>query len=147
MLRKAILINFDIMKEPEPYIFEIELKVRDYELDAEGIVNNANYLHYLEFSRHEFCEKAGMSFSGMRSRGIDPVVSRIEIDYMTPLRGSERFVSKLWLERKGPRFLFHQAIFTLDGKPVVKADTTVVALENGRLGRGEVLAELFKDYI
>ena len=30
------------------YIFSLTLKVRDYELDSEGIVNNANYLHYLE---------------------------------------------------------------------------------------------------
>ena len=37
------------------------IKVRDYEVDAEGIVNNANYLHYLEHTRHEFCEEAGLS--------------------------------------------------------------------------------------
>ena len=30
------------------YIYELPIKVRDYEVDAEGIVNNANYLHYLE---------------------------------------------------------------------------------------------------
>ena len=29
------------------YVFSLEMQVRDYELDAEGIVNNANYLHYL----------------------------------------------------------------------------------------------------
>ncbi len=29
------------------FIFELEIEVRDYEIDAEGIVNNANYLHYL----------------------------------------------------------------------------------------------------
>lgn len=42
-----------------PYIYELPIKVRDYEVDAEGIVNNANYLHYLEHTRHEFCEEAG----------------------------------------------------------------------------------------
>ena len=37
------------------YVYEREMEVRDYELDAEGIVNNANYLHYLEHTRHGFC--------------------------------------------------------------------------------------------
>ena len=39
------------------YIFTYRIEVRDYEIDAEGIVNNANYLHYLEHTRHEFCNK------------------------------------------------------------------------------------------
>ena len=34
--------------ETTDYIFSLEIAVRDYELDSEGIVNNANYLHYLE---------------------------------------------------------------------------------------------------
>ena len=29
------------------YIFELKDKVRDYECDLQGIVNNANYQHYL----------------------------------------------------------------------------------------------------
>ena len=38
----------------EKYIYELEMKVRDYECDLQGIVNNANYQHYLEHTRHEF---------------------------------------------------------------------------------------------
>ena len=30
------------------YIYELKMKVRDYECDLQGIVNNANYQHYLE---------------------------------------------------------------------------------------------------
>ena len=30
------------------YIFEYEFEVRDYECDVQGIVNNANYQHYME---------------------------------------------------------------------------------------------------
>ena len=35
----------------EKYIYELEMKVRDYECDLQGIVNNANYQHYLEHTR------------------------------------------------------------------------------------------------
>ncbi len=129
------------------YIFELPMKVRDYEVDAEGIVNNANYLHYLEHTRHEFCDKAGLSFRQMHERGVDPVLSRVEIDYKTPLGLGESFVSKLNLSRRGPLFVFHQDIYKPDGTPVVKALVSVACLENGRLSRGECLAQAFKDYL
>ena len=45
------------------HIFETEMEVRDYECDIEGIVNNANYLHYFEHTRHRFLKYAGLSFS------------------------------------------------------------------------------------
>ena len=32
----------------DKFIFETRMEVRDYECDIEGIVNNANYLHYTE---------------------------------------------------------------------------------------------------
>ena len=45
------------------YIYELEMKVRDYECDLQGIVNNANYQHYLEHTRHEFLTSVGISFA------------------------------------------------------------------------------------
>lgn len=127
----------------EPYIYSLQMKVRDYEVDSQGIVNNANYLHYLEHTRHEFCQERGVSFRDMQRQGIDPVVSKIEITYMTPLRLAETMVSRLWLERKGARFIFRQDIFNARGRQVVKALVTIVALENGKLSRGDTLAEAF----
>lgn len=129
------------------YIFELPIKVRDYEVDAEGIVNNANYLHYLEHTRHEFCEQAGLSFRQMHLNGIDPVLSRVEIDYKAPLGLGDSMISKLNLSRRGPLFIFEQDIDKADGTPVVRAKVSVACLENGRLGRGNALAEAFKDYI
>ena len=123
------------------------MKVRDYEVDAEGIVNNARYLHYLEHTRHEFCEWAGLSFREMRAKGLDPVLNKVEIEYKTPLGLGEKMVSKLWITREGARFVFYQDIYNAKDQLVAKAVVTCVCIENGRLTRGEVLAKAFEDYL
>lgn len=134
--------------ETRRYVFELEMKVRDYEVDYQGIVNNSVYLNYMEHTRHEFCEQAGLSFADMHSRGIDPVLRQAQIDYVSPLRSGERFASCLWIERRGPRFVFGQDLYRLPGRePVVKALITVACIENGRLTRGDVLAETFAGYL
>lgn len=136
------------MTTMKDYIFTLELKVRDYEVDYEGIVNNANYLHYLEHTRHEFCDKAGLSFEAMQQEGIVPVLNRVEIDYKDPLRSGDVMESKLWVEMKGVRFVFHQDIFNKKtGKQAIKAIVSCVCIENGKLTRGERLAEAFKEYL
>ena len=45
------------------YVYQHEDKVRDYECDLQGVVNNANYLHYMEHTRHEFLLSLGENFS------------------------------------------------------------------------------------
>lgn len=128
-------------------IFELRLKVRDYEVDSEGIVNNACYLNYLEHTRHEFCDLAGLSFRAMRARGMSPVVSHISIDYKSPLGLGDEFISRLSLRRRGVRFIFHQWIVKPDGSEVVDAEVTIVNLIDGRLSRGDELAEAFARYL
>lgn len=130
------------------YIFEISIKVRDYELDAEGIVNNANYLHYLEYTRHEFCKEAGLSFAEMTAQGIVPVLRRAEIDYLHPLRSGDIMISRLKLKRQSARFIFHQQIVRADdGLPVVNAMITCVTMEDGKISRGDRLATAFERFI
>ena len=55
------------------YIYETRMEVRDYECDIEGIVNNANYMHYIEHTRHLFLKQCGLSFAEMHAKGIDAV--------------------------------------------------------------------------
>lgn len=129
------------------YIFKMEMSVRDYEVDAEGIVNNAEYLHYMEHTRHEFCKQAGLSFRDMHEQGLDPVVTHIDIDYKHSLGLGDKMTSCLNISRKGPLFIFHQDIYTGDGALATSAHVNIACLENGRLGRGEKLAEAFEKYL
>lgn len=127
----------------QEYTYTLAIQVRDYELDAEGIVNNAVYLNYMEYTRHEYCKKAGISFGEMRAKGIMPVVSSMEISYKSPLKSGDEIISCLNISRKGPLFIFDQDIYLPDGTPVTTAKVKIACIENGCLSRGETLAKAF----
>lgn len=130
------------MKE---YIYTLEMEVRDYECDIQGIVNNANYQHYLEYTRHKFIEHKGLSFKKLHADGMDVVVSEIEIKYRTALTGGERFLSCLNYHREGIRLVFEQDLYRLsDMKLCIKAKVAVVAVINGVLTKGDEMEEMLK---
>jgi acyl-CoA thioester hydrolase len=121
------------MNEPN-WTFSLEFTVRDYECDLQGVVNNANYQHYLEHARHEFLVSRGVSFAALHDDGIDLIVSKVEIDYKYPLRSRDRFVVRLRVEREGNvRLLFIQEICRIpDEKLIARARITGVATKNGK---------------
>ena len=82
------------------------------------------------------------------TEGLVPVVKRMTIDYHCPLRSGDVTLSCLWVERKGPRFIFYQDIFKKQGgEPVVSAAVTIVCLEkDGRINRGDDLAARLSKY-
>ncbi len=132
----------------DKYIFTLEIEVRDYELDSEGIVNNSIYLHYLEHTRHAFVKQEGIPFGSLTREGLVPVVRRMEIDYRLSLHSGDVMLSRLWIERNGPRFIFHQDIFNKEtGELVVAAVVTIVNMENGRINRGDELADRIAKYL
>lgn len=132
----------------EKYIYELKMKVRDYECDLQGIVNNANYQHYLEHTRHEFLTSTGVSFARLHDEGVDPVVARLTMSFKTPLRSGDEFISKLYLRKEGIKYVFYQDIFRAsDMKIVIKATVDTVCLVNGRLSANSLFDELFAAYL
>ena len=126
------------------YIYELEMKVRDYECDLQGIVNNANYQHYLEHTRHEFLTSVGVSFAALHEQGVDPVVARINMAFKTPLKSGDEFVSKLYMKKEGIKYVFYQDIFRKsDNKVVVKSTVETVCVVNGRLSDSELFDNVF----
>ena len=120
------------------YIFETVMQVRDYECDIEGIVNNANYLHYTEHTRHLFLKSRGLSFAHMHEKGVDAVVARMNLQYKTPLRCDDEFQSCLNITKEGIKYIFHQDIYRLpDRKLCFRGSIELVCIVNGKLGNSE----------
>lgn len=124
------------------------MKVRDYECDVQGVVNNANYLHYFENTRHEFMDSLGLTFKESHLMQVDPIVVRANLYYKTPLTGGDVFLSSLTVERKGAKILFYQKIYRKSDNALCCDGTIEVAiLVNGKPSRGDFYDEHLKDYL
>lgn len=116
------------------YDFELEFKVRDYECDLQGVVNNSVYQNYLEHTRHEFMLSIGLNFAELFKKGVVAVVARIELAYKTPLVSGDRFISRLRVEHQGVKYIFYQDLYRVaDEKLCLKGVVTTTSIINGRL--------------
>lgn len=123
-------------------LFSLEMKVRDYECDMQGRVNNAVYQNYLEHARHEFLLSRQISFADLTRRGINLVVTRAELDYKLPLTSGDSFVLDLDLERISPlRFAFSQQIRRCSDQKLVLTAKIIATGINDR-GRPQLPPEV-----
>ncbi|MDD9958337.1 MAG: acyl-CoA thioesterase [Gammaproteobacteria bacterium] len=91
--------------------FRLQMKVRDYECDMQGIVNNAVYQNYLEFARHEYLESRGVSFAELTKLGVIIAMVRAEIDYKRSLKAGDEFTVSVMASRPSRiRLQFEQEI-------------------------------------
>lgn len=124
------------------------MMVRDYECDIEGIVNNANYLHYTEHTRHLFLKACGLSFAEMHRKGVDAVVARMNLQFKTPLTCDDEFISRLGLHKEGIRYVFNQDIYRAsDEKLCFRGVIEIVCLVNGKLADSEDFNKAFESYL
>ena len=90
---------------------ELELAVRDYECDLQGVVNNAVYQNYLEHARHVYLQQHGLDFAALTRAGINLVVVRAELDYKASLTSGVSFRVVTSMEQVSRlKFAFHQRI-------------------------------------
>jgi acyl-CoA thioester hydrolase len=128
--------------EMEGYSFTLEMHVRDYECDMQGIVNNGVYQNYLEHARHVYLKQIDVDFAALAKQGVNLVVVRAELDYKFPLASGDVFVIGVNLKRESKlKFAFYQDIYrAADNKLIMNAKVIGTAL-NAR-GRPEIPAEL-----
>lgn len=127
--------------------FKVDFKVRDYECDLQGIVNNSVYFNYLEHARHEFLHANGVDFALLTRDKINLVVMRSEIDYKQSLMPGDEFYVAVEPERISRlKFGFRQTVVRKhDEKVMLKALVIGTAVnERGRPFLPEQVDLLFK---
>lgn len=109
--------------------FFLDMAVRDYECDLQGVVNNAVYQHYTEHARHEYLKTRGVDFAALTASGLHVMVIRAELDYLRSLRSGDAFRVTVQTERVSRlRMAFTQHITRSDGTPVLQARFVVAAV-------------------
>ncbi len=98
--------------------YAAHFRVRQHEMDAQGLVNNAVYLHYLEQAAYEHSAAAGFGLEATVALGGSWIVRRHEIDYLRPATGGDTLQVVTWaVAFKGARAFRDYAIYRLNPTP------------------------------
>jgi len=128
----------------EGYAFSMEMAVRDYECDIQGVVNNGVYMNYLEHVRHEYLKEIGIDFADYAKQGINLMVVRAELNYKFPLESGDKFTVRLSLVRDSRvKFAFQQDIYRLPDEKLI-LNARIIGTAVNANGRPEIPEQLDK---
>ena len=123
--------------------FQWKSSVRDYELDSQGIVNNATYVNYLEQCRNDYIRTLDIDLKEFLQLGYNLVVAATHVKYLAPLQSKDAFyvtaeISKL----DGKRLYFQQEIRMQDGDALIavaEVKCACVSRETGKSCMPDIL--------
>lgn len=119
-----------------------QAKVRDYELDFQGIVNNAHYFHYLDYARSCHLSQVGGSLVAYAGKGINIVVVKTCLSFKKSLYSGDEFTVDSYFYRISKfKFSFEQKIYNLKSNELILEATTLIAAIDTKTGKPTLIQE------
>jgi acyl-CoA thioester hydrolase len=126
-------------------VYQREDVVRDYELDSQGIVNNATYINYFEHCRNTYGRAVGIDVAAYFAMGYTLVVAEIQIQYRYPLTVNEDYIVTAEMTHFDQRRMYfsQELLRKTDQKSLAIATVQIACIDQktGRSGLPEVLQQ------
>jgi acyl-CoA thioester hydrolase len=88
--------------------FFVRFRVRGYEVDTQGHLNWAQYLHYAEQARWECLAAAGITQDALLASGVGPAALDVQVKFRREVRGDEIDVGCVFEFGSGKTFQVRQ---------------------------------------
>jgi YbgC/YbaW family acyl-CoA thioester hydrolase len=109
------------------------IRVRGYELDSYGHVNNAVFFNYFEQARWEFFQVHGL-LTAIKAGGLLLVVTEANIRYQHELKLGDEVEITTNIKKEAPFLVFDQRMkHTPAGFPVARARVKAVFVDSERI--------------
>ena len=109
--------------------WELKKKVLPQHTDHAGVMWHGTYLNWLEESRIDSIEKAGLQYIELLNKGFEMPVYKVEIKYLIPIMiGEEIIIKSFFIKSKGPRIRVNSKFINKKNKINAEASVDVVLI-------------------
>lgn len=123
----------------------VELPVLSFETDFLGVVNNTEFLRYIERVRYALGKKFGFSFKQVRNAKVWVVMARVEINYRAPAHFEDILLGTGWIEKVGKTSMTLAYEFRMKGSKKLIVDARqVMVFINNQFNPTPIPAEILK---
>jgi acyl-CoA thioester hydrolase len=109
---------------------EIEIDVRYYETDGQGVVHHANYFQYFELARVEMLKAMGHDYADLEREGIYLVVHSIACKYHKPAHFGDRVRIHTKVKRATMARIDHEYKVFVKHDLIAEASSTIACIDD-----------------
>jgi acyl-CoA thioester hydrolase len=125
----APALPFPPVELDAPVEHEIEIDVRYYETDGQGVVHHANYFKYFELARVEMLKAMGHEYADLEREGVFLVVHSVGCKYHRPARFGDRLRIHTRVERATIARIEHSYRVYVGNSLLAEANSTIACVD------------------